>query len=323
MATLRYDNKSFELAENQSVLECLSGHGVPVPHSCRVGVCQTCLMCATAGTPPASSQIGLKASMKFSKHFLACLCQPTEDLEVAMPDDIHEATHALVHKLEMLNHDIMLVELEALSPFDYLAGQFINLVHDNLHVRSYSTASVPRLDKYIQLHVRRLPHGKVSGWIHEELGIGEHIEIRGPSGDCIYVPGQPEQPMLMVATGSGLAPLYGILRDALDQGHQGPIRLFHGSRDINGLYLTDELRELAQRFPNFAYFPCLSGFHVPEGYTAGRVHEAALRETPDLKGWRVYLCGHPEMVKVMRKKAFLAGASLQDIHADAFNVSHV
>lgn len=323
MTTIRYDDKSFALAENQSVLECLNGHGVPVPYSCRAGVCQTCLMRAMSGTPPPTSQLGLKDSLKISNHFLACICHPTEEMEVAMPDDAHLSTHAYVRKLELLSHDIMLVELETLNLFEYRAGQFINLVHDSTHVRSYSLASVPNLDKHLQLHVRRLPHGKVSGWIHEELRIAERMEIRGPSGDCIYVSGKPNQPLLLVGTGSGLAPLYGILRDALNQGHQGPIRLFHGSREPHGLYLVDELKELEQRFANFTYYPCLSGVQVPDGYTSGRVHEAALQKTPDLKGWRVYLCGHPEMVKVMRKKTFLAGASLQEIHADAFNVSHV
>lgn len=322
MTRISYQQQSFELESGQSVLECLEGHGVPVPYSCRAGACQTCLMRAVAGTPPADAQVGLKDSLKLSGHFLACLCQPSEDLTAALPDDAHLSTHAIVRKLELLNHEIMLVELECQELLYYRAGQFINLVHDSVHVRSYSIASVPRLDKHIQLHVRRLPQGRVSGWIHEELQIGQKVEIRGPSGDCIYVPGKPEQPLLLVGTGSGLAPLYGILRDALDLGHSGPIRLFHGSRDLHGLYLVDELRELERHFPNFSYYPCLSGAEVPEGFTAGRVHEAALRETPNLKGWRVYLCGHPEMVKVTRKKAFLAGASMQEIHADAFNVSH-
>ena len=280
------------------------------------------MMRATVGIPPATSQSSLKDSLRLSGHFLACVCQPTGDLDVALPDDAHLSTHAFVRKLELLNHDILLVELEALSHFEYRAGQFINLVHDGMHVRSYSLASVPRLDKHIQLHVRRLPQGRVSGWIHGELSIGQRVEIRGPAGDCIYVPGKPEQALLLIGTGSGLAPLYGILRDALDQSHQGPIRLFHGSRDLHGLYLMDELREMERRFPNFSYYPCLSGSHVPGGFIAGRVHEAALRETPDLKGWRVFLCGHPEMVKLTRKNAFLSGASLQHIHADAFNVSH-
>ena len=323
MTNIHYDNKRYELAENQSVLDCLNGHGVPVPYSCRVGVCQTCLMCAKSGTPPAAAQVGLKDSLKLSGHFLACVCQPTEDLDVTLPDDALLSAHAIVHKLELLSHDIMRVELECLSSFDYRAGQFINLVRDSSHVRSYSIASVPRLDKHIHLHVRRLPHGRVSGWIHEALSIGQQAEIRGPAGDCIYVPGKPEQALLLIGTGSGLAPLYGILRDALDQGHQGPVRLFHGSRDLHGLYLMEELRELESRFPNFTYHPCLSGSDVPDGFAAGRVHEAALAETPQLKGWRIFLCGHPEMVKMTRKKAFLAGALLQDIHADAFNVSHV
>ena len=322
MTNIRYDNKRYGLAENQSVLDCLNGHGVPIPYSCRVGVCQTCLMCAKSGIPPAASQNGLKDSLRLSGHFLACVCQPTEDLDVALPDDELLSAHAIVHKLELLSHDIMRVDLELLSPLDYRAGQFINLVRDSSHVRSYSIASVPRFDKYLQLHVRRLPHGRVSGWIHEELSIGQRVEMRGPAGDCIYVPGKPEQAISLIGTGSGLAPLYGILRDALDQGHYGPIRLFHGSRDLHGLYLMDELRELETHHPNFSYFPCLSGSHVPSGFTAGRVHEAALQKTPELKGWRIFLCGHPEMVKITRKKAFLAGASLQDIHADAFNVSH-
>jgi len=323
MTKIRYNNQSFELAENQSVLDCLNGHGVPVPFSCRAGICQTCMMRAVAGTPPSVAQLGLKDSLRISNHFLACVCQPTEDLDVALADDSHLSAHAFVRKLELLSHDIMLVELETLNPFEYRPGQFINLVYDSLHVRSYSIASVPGLDKYLQLHVRRLPQGRVSGWIHEELSLGQRVEIRGPSGDCLYVPGKPDQPLLLIGTGSGLAPLYGILRDALKQGHQGPIHLFHGSRDLHGLYLIDELRDLENRFPNFKYFPCLSGAEVPEGFHAGRVHEAALRETPDLKGWRVFLCGHPEMVKVTRKKAFLAGAGLLEIHADAFNVSHV
>ncbi|MDD5034723.1 MAG: FAD-binding oxidoreductase [Methylococcaceae bacterium] len=322
MAKISYGPTSFVLADEQSVLEGLAGHGISVPFSCKAGVCQTCLMRATAGTPPTEAQNGLKVNLKQRNYFLACICHPKNDLTVALPDDVHDSVPAIVWKLELLNKEIMQVELESQTPIDYRAGQFINLVHDDVHVRSYSIASVPRLDKHLQLHVRRLPQGKVSGWIHDDLRIGQEVEIRGPAGDCFYTAGQPGQPLLLIGTGSGLAPLYGILRDALDQGHGGSIRLFHGSRDLHGLYLSDELRELERRHPQFIYTPCLSGAQVPAGFSQGRVHEAALSEIPNLKGWRVFLCGHPEMVKLTRKKAFLAGASLQDIYADAFNVSH-
>lgn len=322
MTKIRYADKSFELEPNQSVLECLSSRGFPIPNSCRAGVCQTCLMRATKGKPPSGAQLGLKESFKLRDYFLACVCHPTDDMDVALPEEAEPSVQATVRKLELLNDNIMLVELECPEPLDYRAGQFINLVHDTLHVRSYSIASVARLDKYIQLHVRRLPQGRVSTWIHEDLKIGHRIEIRGPAGDCFYVPGTPEQPLMLVGTGSGLAPLYGILRDALDLGHTGPVSLYHGARDKEGLYLIEELRELERRFANFTYTPCLSGKSVPAGFAAGRVNEVIFDRTPNLKGCQVYLCGHPEMVNSARKRAFLAGASLLDIHADAFNVSH-
>lgn len=322
MTHIRYDENYFAIEERQTVLECLLGHGVPIPSSCRSGACQTCLMRALEGNPPASSQAGLKDTLKLQNYFLACICQPSEDLAVGLPDEGQSSSHAVVHRLEMLNHDILRVDLEPLNPITYRAGQFINLVHDNYHLRSYSIASVPGQDEHLQLHVRRLENGRVSTWIHDDLEIGHEVEIRGPAGDCFYTPGKPDQPLLLIGTGSGLAPLYGILRDALHQGHSGPIRLFHGSRERQGLYLVDELRHLESQYDNFSYFPCLSGARVPTGFAAGRVHETALRETPDLKGWRVFLCGHPAMVSTTRTKAYLAGASLKDIMADAFNVSH-
>ena len=120
--------------------------------------------------------------------------------------------------------------------------------------------------------------------------------------------------------GAVLAPLYGILRDALRQGHAGPIRLFHGSRSADGLYLTGELGELARAHTHLDYVPCVSGPDVPARHAAGRVHDVALTDTPDLKGWRVFLCGHPDMVQQAQMRAYLAGASLTDIHADAFTV---
>jgi ferredoxin-NADP reductase len=166
-----------------------------------------------------------------------------------------------------------------------------------------------------------LPKGRVSGWIHEQLRVGQTVELRGPSGNCFYVPGKPEQPLLFIGTGSGLAPLFGIIRDALHRGHTGPLRLYHGSRDIQGLYLAGELRDLARDYSQFDYVPCLSGPEVSAHHAAGRAHDVALAEIPELKGWRVYLCGHPVMVQQAQMRAFLAGASLQDIHADAFNVN--
>lgn len=320
MAAIHYADQRFELASGQSVLDALQGGGVPVPSSCHSGVCQTCLMRAVEGTPPAESQRGLKDSLKLRNYFLPCVCHPETDMTVAPPDDAGLAIPATIQALELLGGDIMRVVLESEQPIEYRPGQFLNLHRDPSLGRSYSIASVPGLDAGIHLHIRRLPGGRVSGWVHGELRVGQTVEVRGPGGDCYYVPGRPEQAMLLIGTGSGLAPLYGIVRDALAQGHRGPVRLFHGSRERGGLYLVDELRALAAGHPNFDYVPCLSGAEPLAGFAPGRAHEVALREVPHLKDWRMFLCGHPDMVKLAKKRAFLAGAAMKDIYADAFHV---
>ena len=320
MTTIRYGDRLLEVGEEQSVLDCLTTQGEPIPHACRSGVCQSCLMRAISGTPPAASQEGLSDVLQLQKHFLACICHPREDLTIALAGEAGAAISATVTQLEPLNADIMRVELEPHVPVDYRPGQFINLFRTTELGRSYSIASLPE-DGGIHLHVRHLPGGLVSSWVHETLRIGQTVEIRGPLGNCFYVPGKPEQALLLIGTGSGLAPLYGILRDALRHSHTGPIRLFHGSRSADGLYLTGELRELARTHAQFDYVPCVSGPDVPSQHATGRVHDVALTDTPDLKGWRVFLCGHPDMVQQAQMRAYLAGASLADIHADAFQLS--
>jgi NAD(P)H-flavin reductase len=251
------------------------------------------------------------------------VCHPDQDLTVALPEVSATMSQATVRELRPLNAEIMQVALETHGPLDYRPGQFLNLFKDPEMGRSYSIASVPGDDSHIHLHVRRLPEGRVSGWIHGELAVGETLSIRGPAGHCFYVPGNPKQPLLMIGTGSGLAPLYGILRDALRQGHTGPIRLFHGSRDQRGLYLKGELGDLAAENAQFDYVPCVSGAEAPTGHAAGRAHDVALAEQADLKGWRVFLCGHPEMVRQAQIRTYLAGAALSEIYADAFIVNPV
>jgi NAD(P)H-flavin reductase len=160
----------------------------------------------------------------------------------------------------------------------------------------------------------------MSAWIHESLGVGDTIDVSGPYGNCFYLPDSPTQGLLLIGTGAGLAPLWGIVSDALAQGHTGPIRLYHGSWKPEGLYLVDALQRLAAAHPNFTYVPCVDADALPD-YRVGRADQVAHTDLPELKGWRVYLCGHPDMVKSARKRAFLAGASMQEIYADPFVLS--
>ena len=318
MANIAFEGKSYACGENETVLDCLNGHGVPVPSSCKAGVCQTCLMKATKGEVPAESQKGLKSTLVEQNYFLACSCRPFDDIEVSLPGAEFGRIPATVLGIEPLNGDIVCVKLYPGRDFEYRAGQYINFYKDESTSRSYSLASVSNLDECIKLHVRKIPQGRVSTWIHESLSPGDSVEISEAAGDCFYTPGNPDQGLLLIGTGSGLAPLYGIIRDALMAGHAGPIRLYHGSLNVEGLYLISELRQLAMTHQNFSYTPCVSEGMAPEGFSSGIVLDVALKETPELSGWRVYLCGNPNMVNAAKKKTFLAGASIRDIYADPF-----
>ena len=280
------------------------------------------MMRAVRSDPPAPAQKGLKDTLKEQKYFLACCCNPEGDFEATSEAPELLRVPARVLSVDKLSRKIARVRLDYAQPFDYRPGQFLNLYRNDGLIRSYSIASVPQVESYIELHVQRNEGGRMSAWIHDELKAGDALHVSMPIGECYYRTGASEQPIMLVGTGSGLAPLYGVIRDALRSKHGGPIYLFHGSRTRDGLYLLDELRDLARDYKNFHYVPCLSGEPDLDGYITARAHDAALQQHPDLKNWRVFLCGHPDMVKAAKMKAFLAGANLKDIHADAFVSSH-
>jgi NAD(P)H-flavin reductase len=242
-------------------------------------------------------------------------------MTIALPSHAGPVITAWVSEKENLSANIVRLVLVFDTEFSFLAGQFVNLKRPDGLTRSYSIANVPGQGKFLEFHIQRLPSGRFSTWVHDELQIGTQLAVSEAKGACHYLPGRTEQPLLLVGTGSGLAPLIGIVNDALGKGHSGPIRLFHGSRKREGLYLVDEVKTLSKRFHNFAYTPCVSGEHGTEEFAKGRAHDVALSSTDTLAGWRVYLCGHPDMVAHTKKMAYLKGASLNDIYADAFHTA--
>lgn len=321
MVKVVYEGMTYEIAKEESLLDGLLNHQVEVPFGCKSGTCQSCLLKCTEGDIPSQAQKGLRESQKMLQLFLACQCYPASNMQVVRPASEADAIPATVEDLRPLNSEIIEVSLKPAQDFTFLAGQFIRLFNPEGIGRPYSLASVHGVDPLLKLHVREYPQGKLSHWIHHELSIGDQVEISQPMGECFYLPGKSEQSLLMIGTGSGLAPLYGILRDALQQGHQGPIHLYHGARTIQGLYLQDELKLLMAQHPQLHYQACVSDpkMALPSGVMRGRASEIALAAHPNLKNWGVFLCGNPEMVRATQMQAFLADAELNEVHADPFD----
>ncbi|MBI5451302.1 MAG: hypothetical protein HY940_08095 [Gammaproteobacteria bacterium] len=318
MPVIHFQGRAFYQLADETVLECLLRQGESVACACRSGVCQTCLMRADSPDGlPAMAQQGLKEGQRLRGYFLPCICRGNDDLTI-IESDRDNYCRVTVTSKSHLSPTVVRLQLQPQQEFPFRAGQFVRVRRPDGVERSYSLSSLPG-DGPLELHVRQVPGGEMSGWIAGTLQVGDAVEISEACGECCYSADDRMQPLLLVATGTGLAPLLGVVRDALAQHHQGPIKLFHGAASQQDLYLLDELKALQARAANVDYFPCVSdGVSADGEFRQGRVGDVALNELPTLQGWRVYLSGNPAMVQEMKMKAYLAGASLQHIHADPF-----
>lgn len=320
MREIKFAGAAYRARAGESVLDALLRQGADIPYSCRKGTCLTCMMVATEGAVPECANRMLKPVEREQGLFLACQCSTDDTLTVALPGQATLYGRAQVRSKSQVAPSVCRLHIRPANEIYYHAGQFINLHRADGLSRSYSLASVPSLDQDLEIHVRRLSGGAMSGWIFDSLEVGDELDVQGPLGNSYYIPGRSERNMLLIGTGTGLAPLYGIARDALAAGHQGSIALYHGSREPDGLYLRDELHRLSDEYATFSYFPCVSGDSAPQDVRRGRADVLAFADHPKLDGCLVYLCGYPPMVHAAKKAAFLAGAALADIHTDPFDL---
>jgi len=318
VATIRYAGESYPAEPGEKVLDVLLRNNVDKSYSCRQGVCLSCITRCTEGDISEDAQKNIKPTLAKQGYFLACQAVITSDMVLATPDNAALYTRTKVRSIDSYGPDILRLVLQPATPLYYHAGQYANLRRPDGLSRSYSMASVPFLDGALEFHIRKMPTGRMSNWIADHLKVGHSLDLQGPNGTCYYLTDEIEKPLLLIGTGTGLAPLYGIARDALFSGHTGPVHLYHGSGSMDGLYFRDRMKELSDLHGHFNYVPCLSRGDVPEGVRSGRASEIALEDFPDLAGYNVYICGEPDMVHDMQEQAFLAGATLADIHADAF-----
>jgi NAD(P)H-flavin reductase len=316
MTTVHYGDRTCELKAGESVLDGLLRHGIPVAHACKAGSCGSCLLRAVKGQVPARAHAGLKDSWRARGYFLPCVCQPEDDITIEeVGSDVRMA--ATITALDRLTNDVLRVRLVCDAPFDFRAGQYVTLFRDNGLARSYSIASLPE-EGAIELHVRRISGGRMSGWLYDEARAGAQVHLQGPSGECFYVPGRADQPILLIGTGTGLAPLYGIVRDALKSGHRGPLHLFHGAVEPAGLYLGNELASMAEDHSNLVFTASVLQADAPGAFEVGALGRIVANHFPALDGWRGFVCGDPSIVQSLKRQLFLSGMAMRDIYADAF-----
>lgn len=303
-----------EALPGETVLDALLREGKKLAYGCKNGSCQSCMV-RSLSTPPTRAQIGLAEVYIQSNCFLACKCQADQVEHVALVGDtILKKYTAEDISREMIGKDVLRLRFRV-DGLSVKPGMFVRLIAPDGTKRSYSIANNSLLPQdFFEFHIRLLPDGKMSQYLASDQEI--HLKVEGPFGSCTYS-GTPDQRLIFIGSGTGLAPLYAILTDALSAGHQGDCVLYFGSSSVEGLYFLDELRALEESYPQMKAILCSD---IPSGQTrTGSPIDVALSAEATFGGAKIYTCGHPELVKAVKKKAFFAGASMSNIHSDSFD----
>ena len=321
MARVTFEGNRYPLQDNESVLKALLRGGASVAFSCRKGSCYTCMLRARSGDPGFESQKNLRQSLRDNGYFLPCKSIPQTDLEVERPDLRHVAVRMHVSDKKELAPGIFQIILDPETNFNYRPGQYVNIIHPTGIVRSYSIASSPEETTSIELHVQRKSGGAVSTWLCDEIQLSDVLEVQGPFGSCSWDQHQNNVPHLFVATGTGLSPLLGVLREALlhaESAQGAPLWVYHGGRTMASLYCHELLSSYAKKYPRLKYYGCVSSENAHDGAIMGRALDVAFDRHPDLSQFRVFVAGAPEITHEARYRAVQNRADRNNIIADPF-----
>jgi CDP-4-dehydro-6-deoxyglucose reductase/ferredoxin-NAD(P)+ reductase (naphthalene dioxygenase ferredoxin-specific) len=317
-----------EAQEGDLILDALLLAGVPMPYSCQQGNCGTCKCELVEGEIMELdySEYALSEEERAKNLILACRTQAWGNVTVRKLDDEELIVHperfmrCKVAALEDLTHDIkrVVLRIESGGPYTFTAGQYAKVEFVPLVTRDYSMANVPgHADaSLIEFHIRAVPGGNASQFVHARLAVGQTVRVNGPHG-ASYLRENHQGAMLAIAGGSGLAPIESIVGRALAAGSAQPIHLYFGVRALRDVYHEDLFRQWAARHPNFRYTIVLSNEQAA-GYAHGLVTDVVARDLDDVGGMKAYLAGPPVMVEAATGLLTGLGMAARDIHADAF-----
>lgn len=207
-------------------------------------------------------------------------------------------------------------------PFEHLPGQFVTL-----HVtprgiptkRSYTIASSPTSRDRIEITVKREGQGLVSQWLHDELKIGDEVEIEAPNGTFTFS-GKEADRVVLIGGGVGITPLMSVVRYLAATNWPGKMHLILGFRSPRDFIFQEELAELQSRSANLGVTVTMSG-PGNEGWSGrvGRIDAALLSSTvPDLVDHRVHVCGPMPMMDAVMAALVSLGVPDVQIKKEAF-----
>ncbi len=332
--TIAPSQHQFTVTAEQTVLDAALAAGILLPYSCRSGACSTCKAKIVSGSiqPVPSADVVLTPEEREAGYTLLCQARATSDL-VVESREIRLASDIQVRKLPSrvtsitrpaADVAVLQLQLPATETFKFYAGQYVELILKDGKRRSYSMANPPHAAAALELHIRHLPGGLFTDHV---FGVGatqmkerEILRIEGPLGS-FFLREDSDLPIVMLASGTGFAPIKAIIEHMVHQGIRRPTTLYWGGRRPADLYMHELAQHWVATIPNFSYVPVVSDALPEDGWTGrtGFVHKAVMEDFPSLAGHQVYACGAPIVVDSARRE-FVAHCHLPDdaFFADSF-----
>jgi CDP-4-dehydro-6-deoxyglucose reductase len=331
--TVQPSGRTFEVQRDEPILAAAIRAGIGLPYGCKDGACGSCKSKLLEGRVihGAHQQKALSAAEEEAGYVLTCCAAPQTDCVVearTVPGAGEfpvQKMPARVASLARPAPDVALLRLQlpANVVLQYHAGQYIEFILRDGSRRSYSMANAPHTQAEqpgIELHIRHMPGGKFTDHVFGAMKEKEILRVEGPFGS-FFLREDSDKPMVLLASGTGFAPIKAIIEHLRFKGITRPAVLYWGCRSKADLYLHDWVQAMAAEMPNLRYVPVLSEAR-PEDAWSGRtgfVHQAVMADLPDLSGHQVYACGAPVMVE-SAKRDFVARCGLpeEEFLADSF-----
>ena len=322
--------QQFAANADESILEAALRQGLTMPYGCRDGACGACKGKVLSGSVDhgKAQAHALKDEEKAAGLALYCCARAQSDLSIecrqmGSANDIPVKTLPVrIEKLEKLAPDAIALHLRlpANERLQFLAGQYIDILLKDGKRRSFSLANAPHDDAFLQLHIRHVPGGLFTGQVFSTMKVRDIMRINGPHGTFTLREESPK-PMILLAGGTGFAPIKAIVEHALAENCQRPMTIYWGARTKVDLYQTALPEAWAAQHGHIKYVPVLSEPAADDGWQGrtGFVHQAVMTDFPDLSGHQVYACGAPVMIDAAQRDfTTVCGLPEGEFFADSF-----
>lgn len=327
--TIQPSGNSFVTKAYETVLESAIEAGFNIPYGCKNGACGSCKGTIISGEVDYGDYVAsalTQAEIAAGKA-LFCCAKPLSDLTIEcreinagmIPPRILPTR---VERKVQLSHDVMalFLKLPSSERLQFLAGQYIEFILKDGKRRAFSLANAPHIDDVLELHLRLIPGGQFTEYVFNEMPDKAILRIEAPFGG-FYYRSESEKPMIMVAGGTGFAPIKGIIEHLLHHNIQRNVLLYWGARAREDLYMPALPQAWAEAHSNITFIPVLSDALAQDNWQGrtGLVHQAVLEDIKNLSAYEVYCCGAPAMVEVAHASFTAAGLPDEAFYSDAFN----